>query len=67
MGGADTDQAAERRDALPRAGDAQRSMATPSKWRPSRPHLPKTQSAYSATLSFIRGRIETLTRAMKGE
>lgn len=66
MGGAEGDQAAEaatlyRVPVMPSLDGNTVEMAT------EQTAFAENAVAYSATLSFIRGKVETLTRAMKGD
>lgn len=66
MGGADTDQAANgatlyRVPVMPSLDGNTVEMAT------EQTAFAENAVAYSATLSFIRGKLDSLTRAMKGE
>jgi len=66
MGGADVDQAAEtntlyRVPVMPTLDGNTVEMAT------EQTAFAENAVGYSATLSFIRGRVDTLTRAMKGD
>jgi flagellar basal-body rod protein FlgB len=66
MGGADVDQAAEantlyRVPVMPTLDGNTVEMAT------EQTAFAENAVGYSATLSFIRGQVETLTRAMKGD
>ena len=66
MGGAGTDQAAEsatlyRVPVMPTLDGNTVEMAT------EQTAFAENAVGYSATLSFIRGRVDTLTRAMKGD
>ncbi len=66
MGGADADQAAEaatlyRVPVMPTLDGNTVEMAT------EQTAFAENAVGYSATLSFIRGQVDTLTRAMKGD
>jgi flagellar basal-body rod protein FlgB len=66
MGGADTDRAAEgatlyRVPVMPTLDGNTVEMAT------EQTAFAENAVGYSATLSFIRGQVDTLTRAMKGD